>query len=70
MGSLRGRIGFVQDFLMVYATGGVAFAHVRLDTSFVEVNGQNVIPASANGRSTMHGAWGGIPFLQFRLPNL
>ena len=65
MGSLRGRIGFVQDFLMVYATGGVAFAHVsRVDTSFVEVNGQNVIPAGAvsiltttDNHSKIHTGW-------------
>jgi outer membrane immunogenic protein len=48
MGSLRGRFGFKQDFLMVYATGGAAFAHVRLDTSFVEVNAASIGGAVSN----------------------
>ena len=48
MGSLRGRLGFKQDYLMVYATGGVAFAHARLDTSFVEVNDASIGGAVSN----------------------
>ncbi len=47
LGSARGRLGFIQDFLMVYATGGVAFAHVaKVQTSFVEVNSSIIVPAN------------------------
>ncbi len=63
LASLRGRLGFKQDSLMVYATGGVAFANATLDTSFVEVNGGNIIPANVvsilttKGGSKIHTGW-------------
>ena len=33
-GSVRGRLGFAWDRVLIYGTGGVAFASVRDDTSF------------------------------------
>ncbi len=65
MGSARGRLGFIQDFLMVYATAGVAFAHVsKVQTSFVEVNSSIIVPPDAvsivtttDNHSKIHTGW-------------
>jgi outer membrane immunogenic protein len=50
--SIRGRIGFVQDRLMIYGTGGVVFGHVNLDTTFLEANSPNIVPANATSTLT------------------
>ena len=50
--SIRGRIGFVQDRLMIYGTGGVVFGHVNLETTFLERNSPLVVPANATSSLT------------------
>ncbi len=60
--SIRGRIGFVQDRLMIYGTGGVVFGHARLDTTFLEANSPAITPPSATSTLThrdtgLHTGW-------------
>jgi outer membrane immunogenic protein len=58
--SLRGRIGYAFDRVLLYATGGVSWTNVRLDTDFIAT-----VPATVVSESkTLTGATvgGGIEF--------
>jgi outer membrane immunogenic protein len=60
--SLRGRIGYAADRLLFYATGGVAWTNVRLDTDFVP---GVILPATViSDNKTLTGATvgGGVEF--------
>ena len=45
MGSVRGRVGIAFDRLLLYGTGGLAFAGSRLNTAWVYTPPGNAIPA-------------------------
>lgn len=54
MASLRARLGFAADRVLVYFTGGAAWAHVKLDGTTTVTNGPVIIiPA---GSSSMTGS--------------
>jgi outer membrane immunogenic protein len=64
--SLRGRIGYAFDRVLLYATGGVAWTNVRLDTDFIATTrDQFPLPGTVISDSkTLTGATagGGIEF--------
>jgi outer membrane immunogenic protein len=45
IGTVRGRLGLAWDRVMVYGTGGIAFAGTTVNTSFVYTPPANALPA-------------------------
>ena len=58
--SIRGRIGYAWDRLLVYATGGVAFANLEATVALVPVGGVPGLFASASDTLTGWTVGGGI----------
>jgi outer membrane immunogenic protein len=58
--SIRGRIGYAWDRLMVYATGGVAFANLEATVALVPVGGVPGLFASASDTLTGYTVGGGF----------
>jgi outer membrane immunogenic protein len=59
-GTLRGRIGYVWDRWMLYATGGLAYGEVKLaGTTTVSgtVGGTPFAVVTSNGRSQVNAGW-------------
>ena len=57
LGTARGRIGYAFDHVLVYGTGGLAFANVRIDTNTIDqvfAAGNPVYLGAFDGRK---GAW-------------
>jgi hypothetical protein len=55
-GSIRGRLGVAWDRVLIYATGGVAFAGVNLDLSLSGVDAAGVpFFATGSGSRTLTG---------------
>jgi len=68
-GTLRGRVGWLPiNPLLVYATGGLAYGHVRTDVSFAgAIIAASLIPgATALSQSDIHTGWtvgGGLEWM-------
>jgi outer membrane immunogenic protein len=67
-GSIRAKIGFAWDRLLVYGTGGVAFGGFSTDFTLVSTNTRVPIFATSNTSSTRTGwtAGGGIEYALVR----
>jgi outer membrane immunogenic protein len=64
-GSIRGRLGVAWDRVLIYATGGVAFAGVNLDLSLSGVDAAGVPFFATGSRSSTRTGWtvgGGIEY--------
>jgi outer membrane immunogenic protein len=59
MGSLRGRIGWAADRLLVYATGGVAFADWNLTHVFFSTDGGGLTGTADRAEWRTGGIYGG-----------
>jgi len=54
LGTIRGRLGYVLDHLLIYGTGGVAFSNVRFGQSYVD----QLVPPGSGASSTSDGRTG------------
>jgi outer membrane immunogenic protein len=48
-GTVRGRFGFAWDRALIYATGGLAYGHAALNTSFVFTSGTSYLAGGSAG---------------------
>ncbi len=56
--SIRGRIGFVRDRLLIYGTGGVVFGQARVDSTLLVSNSFTGATSSQTTRDTgVHTGW-------------
>ena len=60
LGSVRGRFGHAWERTLLYATGGVAWGHVRFDGNASRAGGEFVDPASVSSTKTGWVVGGGI----------
>jgi outer membrane immunogenic protein len=60
LGTVRGRIGYVFDRTLVYATGGLAYGDVRNSVNFFGTAGQLQFTGSTSGIETGYTVGGGI----------
>jgi outer membrane immunogenic protein len=60
LGTVRGRIGYVFDRTLVYATGGLAYGDVRNSVNFFGTAGQLQFTGSTSGIETGYAVGGGI----------
>jgi outer membrane immunogenic protein len=60
-GTVRGRVGIAWDRALLYATGGLAYGHAALNTSFVFTTGVSY-PASGSAGLVGGAAGGGVEY--------
>ena len=56
-GSIRGKLGFAWDRLMIYGTGGVAFGSFDADFELAVISRRFVTPFSASDDFSSHPRW-------------